>query len=218
MGIGVDAKVDDFLHRIAVDYQMDGAHSEYCGFINVGEDILSEDMLEGFRLWLNNWKHYLRLMDQKGIYLLDLPDLDETVFYTREEALKNKDHIIMESVSFERGKDPLMAIGIGILNNMGKLIEEADLNSGYTLDGTPGAIQGVFTKRSRLCLDFYYGELKKPNGKMMHRKPYAELLMAQIGLNKFFTYPYIDYDHRTYCWFPVLPEYADKFPKNKEFF
>ena len=122
----------------------------------------------------------------------------------------------LNEIHFNRGMDPKTAMGIGTLSNMGREIQEADLNSGYTLDGSPGIIRRVYTKRSRLCLELYYGKLSKPNGKMMHRKPYAELLMAQTGLDKYFSYPYIDYDNRTYIWFPILPEYVDKFPKNRD--
>ena len=159
--------------------------------------------------YFNKKRETLLKMDIK----LELKHSGKKVYYISGINKENQVHM---RAKFVRGLDPKISMGVGTLHNMGREIKEADLNSGYGFEGNPGAIKRIFTKRSRLCLEFYYGGLEKPNGKQMHRKPYAELLMAQTGLDKFFSSPYIDYKARTYIWFPILPEHADKFPKDKD--
>jgi hypothetical protein len=113
MGLGLNAKVMAFLKWVREDYQFDKDNSDYMGYINLGYDMFSAEWLkEGFRLFVKDWKKYLNIMANMGLYLIDPPDLDETIFYDEDNPAPGVE-AISESANFERGLDPKDAMGIG---------------------------------------------------------------------------------------------------------
>ena len=113
MGLGLNQKVMDFLDWVRKDYQFDPDDANYMGYINLSYDMIMDERLkEGFRLFVKDWRKYLKIMDGMGLYLMDEPDLDETIIYD-EPSPGGGVEAIRESVNFERGKDPLDAVDIG---------------------------------------------------------------------------------------------------------
>jgi hypothetical protein len=119
IGIGLGEKALDFLRWARDDYQFDPSHEGYMGYLNIGMDMIDdEELQEGFRQFLKGWKRYLGIMKEMGLYLLEPPDEDETVFYDEVEisglkAIAPYPNPVSESVRFERGKDPKDAMDIG---------------------------------------------------------------------------------------------------------
>ena len=83
MGIGKDrhvSMVKEFLDAI-----FDLVNSMSDKFANVGEDILAERYMAGFKEFVNTWPKYEKLMEQRGLTFEKMfgnpaPDLGETIF------------------------------------------------------------------------------------------------------------------------------------------
>lgn len=110
--IGLNAKVINFLKIVKSDYQFDPEDPNYYGYINLSLDgIIDRDFKEGYILFLKNWRRYLPIMKEMGLYLLDEPFEEQTIIYDESEI--SGVEAIRESANFERGLDPYDSLTIG---------------------------------------------------------------------------------------------------------
>jgi len=138
MSLGLNAKVMNFLKWVREDYQFDKKDPDnYMGYLNVSDwgIVDSEgEIKEGFRLFVKDWRKYLNIMANMGLYLIDPPDLDETIFYDEDNPAPGVE-AIRESVNFERGLDPYKSMKIGQSQLVPKDIEwDLDPLDDYSYD------------------------------------------------------------------------------------
>lgn len=80
MEIGVE-RVYKFLEDLSKDYQLDPKDERYLGYINVYEDgFMDEDTKEGFRIFVETWPRFQKMMYQFGLDTNQEPDIEETIF------------------------------------------------------------------------------------------------------------------------------------------
>lgn len=80
MEIGVE-RVYKFLENLSKDYQLDPNDERYLGYINVYEDgFMDEDIKEGFRIFVETWPRFQRMMYDFGLDINQEPDIEETMF------------------------------------------------------------------------------------------------------------------------------------------
>jgi hypothetical protein len=337
IGIGERERVLKFLDEIANDIQFQKDEPEYMGYLNVKEDLIytglmDSEALEAYRMFVKNWKKYLQDMEERRLFLVDPPTLDETTFYDEPEPeygvhairdireslefergkdpkktmgigipkyrleaeakfpdkkiayyhldrgnsweyeyngkfkefsdparfVANKDFIVIvddgeaigyiygltlsqrirpwygtgfydadavehspewesmdESVNFERGRDPLAAMGLGQIARIPLLILKADLESGYGIDGFPGTIYNVkVISPRRFQINFNTERIKDLSTNKTISKPnYANLLVSNIGMDKLITN--VNHAHGTgNSWiFTLDPKYANVMPR-----
>lgn len=120
-----------------------------------------------------------------------------------------------ESVNFERGRDPLAAMGLGQIARIPLLILKADLESGYGIDGFPGTIYNVkVIGPRRFQINFNTERIKNLSTNKTISKPnYANLLVSNIGMDKLITN--VNHAHGTgISWiFTLDPKYANVMPR-----
>jgi len=119
MSIGVNANVMKFLQWVRNDFQLDKDHVDYFGYINLGytggKDYIFKDpeMQDGYERFVKDYKRYLPTMKEMGLYLTNKPDIEETIIHD-DSILDGHDHMVLESVNFQRGKDPREAMSVGL--------------------------------------------------------------------------------------------------------
>lgn len=91
MEIGVE-RVYKFLENLSKDYQLDPNDERYLGYINVYEDgFMDVDEKEGFRIFVETWPRFEKVMHDFGLDLNHEPDIEETMFlpltYTPKKTL-----------------------------------------------------------------------------------------------------------------------------------
>jgi len=122
LGIGERDRVLKLLDEVANDIQFQKDEPEYMGFLNTAEDFFLEQQdQEAYRIFVKKWPEFLSDLKDRGLYLADPPEEDETVFYDNSILGQNISVItpedLKESLDFERGKDPKKSIRIGRLAN-----------------------------------------------------------------------------------------------------
>jgi hypothetical protein len=120
-----------------------------------------------------------------------------------------------ESVNFERGRDPLAAMGLGQIARIPLLILKADLESGYGIDGFPGTIGNVkVIGPRRFQIRFYSVRIKNLSTNKTISKPnYAKLLVSNIGIDKLITNVNHAYGTGNSWIFTLDPKYANVMPR-----
>ena len=93
-------------------------------------------------------------------------------------------------------KDPLLAMGIGKLNNIARKIFKVDFLSEYkgeeiqnklVLFKNKGVIQSITISNSMICINFYYNTIRNvETKKMCSRLNYFNILLNNLNIKKFF--------------------------------
>lgn len=121
MRIGYNEDAVNFLNWVRNDYQFDKSDPEnYYGYINLGGDhnaggpaFMDEDLERGYKAFVKDWKKYLPLMKEWGLYVIDPPEYGETIIYDDPNP-EYGFHAITEGIhNFERGQDPKRAMSVG---------------------------------------------------------------------------------------------------------
>lgn len=298
IGIGERERVLKFLDYIANDIQFQKGEPEYMGYLNVGEDLLPDiypQYKEAYQMFVKNWRKYLPDLEERGLYVIDSPTIDETIFYDEPEpsygvhairesldfergqdpkysmglgrfrdkngnliqvgdtvnvegVLEEDDfwdfqgtvdsfrgeyitvedmdgdlfdvepyklELVSESLEFERGKDPLSAMGLGKVSRIPLLILKADLTSGYGIGGFPGTIHTIqVIGPRRFQINFSHDRIKNlSTNKSISKPEYAKLLVREIGMDNLITN--IVHAHGTgQSWiFTLDPKYANVIPR-----
>lgn len=87
LGLRPDLKVKKFLTEIKSDFQLDPKDDRYLGFINVYEDsFMNVETQEGFKIFVETWPKYEKMMNEIGLDTEERPDLEETVFINKEPS------------------------------------------------------------------------------------------------------------------------------------
>lgn len=108
MRIGFDPDIIEFLEWVKSNYQLDKSSDEYLGYINLSYDLFRFGKpREIFEKFVEDWKRYLPMMKDMGLYMDEIPDIEET------KILFEPSDNVLESVQFERGKTPGESMGIG---------------------------------------------------------------------------------------------------------
>jgi hypothetical protein len=78
-----------FINHVRNDFQFDKKHPDYCGYLNVGIDMLNDELAPQFRhfvtLCKNNPVLGEKILEYVGLVIHGKIDLDETVFHLIEE-------------------------------------------------------------------------------------------------------------------------------------
>ena len=174
------------------------------------------------------------LMKKSGLkhYIEDLYSIDDLYppdaiyhykiynkFEKAAEDLKDDEYFIKESLDFERGQDPKASLGIGKIPRIPIDIIKADLESGYGIDGEPGAIFNVEVIGPRrfvikLLSPSSYGSIRNlTTNKVISRQKYAQHLVNKIGIGDLITN--VNHAHGTgnHWIFTLAPEYKDMMPR-----
>lgn len=118
MRIGINANVMKFLQWVKNDFQLNKDHPDYFGYINLGytggEDYIFKDpeMQDGYERFVKDYKKYLPIMKEMGLYITSKPDIEETII-SDDSILDGYAHKVLESINFERGNDPRDSMRIG---------------------------------------------------------------------------------------------------------
>ena len=216
IGIGERERVLKFLDEVAGDIQFQRDEPEYMGHLNIEEDLFLDiypQYKEAYQMFVKNWRKYLPDLGERGLYVIDPPTIDKTIFY--DEPAKGGFRAIQENMEFERGKDPLSTMGLGQVSKIPLLILKADLQSGYGIDGFPGTIHTIqVIGPRRFQINFSHDRIKNlSTNKSISKPSYAEFLVSEIGIEKFITN--MVHAHGTgQSWiFTLHPKYANAIPR-----
>jgi len=99
-----------------------------------------------------------------------------------------------QTVNFERGKDPKVSMGIGLLEKLPEKIFEEDRSSGYWNYRSSFNIQYVVTANRRMSVEFEKNEsVRIPESKKIIAKDeYVRILLRSLGVEDLFVRVYQD--------------------------
>ena len=127
--------------------------------------------------------------------------------------------LVRENINFERGGDPKISIGIGLVDKIKRSIENIfieDYKNLYIKSGIGGNVLSIGTSDKVFQIHFYSNNLVNPQtGLHVNRKNYAIELVTKAGIAELFDDVDYDYKVRWHIKFKIKEEYREAFKKIK---
>lgn len=126
---------------------------------------------------------------------------------------------IYENLDFERGINPKVALGIGQIANIPKILLKQDLKSGYGVSGLSGTIRDIQTTKNRILMRFWHGYKIRnlETNKIISKEKYAKKLAEDAGIWNLFQNFYHAHKTSWEFYFTLKDEYKDMLPQNRSY-